>query len=199
MIRSPTFRRPSVWAGPPGDQAFNFRIAVFRPQHRADADERQAHVDAEIFQVGFAQIFRMRIVSLGEGVEEKLYLLVLVLLVNVAGQALVALCDQFRPGLDRMFAQMFLEQFAHDPATPDVVGFRLILRPGRFLPAQLNSRVALEIDGLIELLLDLGDAIVHPLGVEIVDFVGRLQISQEHIVIERGAVFRQSACRHPAG
>ena len=58
-----------------GNKALDFGVAIFRPQHRADADEREAHVDAEVLQVGFAQIFRVRIVGLGERVEEKLHLL----------------------------------------------------------------------------------------------------------------------------
>ena len=87
---------------------------------------------------------------------------------------------------------MFLEQLAHDPATPDGIGFRVILWPRRFLAAELDARVAFEIDlFLIQLRFDLGDAVVHALGVEIVDFVGRLQVAQKHIVIEGRAVFRR--------
>ena len=40
-----------------GDQAFNFGVPILSPQHRADADERESHIDAKVFQVGFAQIF----------------------------------------------------------------------------------------------------------------------------------------------
>ena len=168
------------------DEAFDLRVAIFGPQHRADADEREAHVDAEILQVGLAQILGVRVVGLGERVEEKLHLLVLVLFVNVASEAIVTARDQLRPGLDRMFAQVFLEQFTRDPATPDCIGFRLIFRPGRFLAAQLDRAVVLEIDRLLEHLLDFRHAVVDALGVELVDFVGRLQVSQQHIVIERG-------------
>ena len=36
------------------NQAFNFRVTVLRPQHGPDADQREAHVDAEILHVGLA-------------------------------------------------------------------------------------------------------------------------------------------------
>ena len=52
----------------------------------------------------------MRIVSLGERVEKELYLLVVILLVDIAGQPIVAALDQFRSRLDWVLAQIFLEQ-----------------------------------------------------------------------------------------
>src|SRR3954454_15460269 len=110
---------------------------------------------------------------------------------DVPGQALVALRDQFRTWLDGMFAQMFLEQFACDPSAPDLIGVRGILRPWGLLPAQLDGAVALEIRRLIELFLDLGDAIIDALQVEIVNLVGWLEIPEKHIVIERRCVFRR--------
>ena len=86
-----------------GNEALDFGVAILAPQHRADADERQAHVDAEILQVGRAQIFRVRIVGLGEGIEEEFDLLFVVFLVNVAQHAVVAALDQFWSGLNRVF------------------------------------------------------------------------------------------------
>ena len=160
--------------GSAGHQALNLRVTILRPQHRADPDQRESHVNAEILQVRLAEIFRVRVVGLGECIEEKFYLLILVLFVHVAREALVPARDQFRPRLDGMFAQMLLEQFARDPPAPDRIGFGVILRPRSFLPAQFNDRIALEIRRPIHLFFDFHDALVHAFQVKIVDFVGRL-------------------------
>ena len=90
-----------------------------------------------------------------------------------------------------MFAQVCLEKFARDPAVPDLIGVRFVLRPWRFLPAQLDRRVIFEIGRLIELFLDLRDPIVHSLRVKIVDFVRRFQISEQHVIVQRRRVFRR--------
>ena len=133
----------------------------------------------------------MRIVGLRKRVEEKFHLLFLVLLVDIAGESLVTFRNQFRARLNGMFAQFFLEQLARDAAVPDGIRFRVIFRPGRFLPAHLDRLVVLEIDLLSDQLLDLRHAIVHPLRIEVVDFVGRFQIPEEHIVVERSGVLRR--------
>ena len=58
----------------------------------------------------------MRIVGLGERIEEKLHLLFPVFLVNVARETIVAARDQLRTGLDRVFAQFFLKQLVGNPS-----------------------------------------------------------------------------------
>ena len=58
------FEPPIQLRGSAGHQAFNFRIAIFRAKHGADAYEREAHVNAEILHVRLAQVFRMRVVRL---------------------------------------------------------------------------------------------------------------------------------------
>ena len=87
------------------DQAFDFGVAVFGTEHGADADKRESHVDAEIIQIGLAQIFGVRVVGLRERGEEKFYLLGFVLLMHVAHEAIVAAGDELGAGLDRMFAE----------------------------------------------------------------------------------------------
>src|SRR4029077_13632419 len=123
-------------------------------------------------------------------VEVELYLFVSVFLVDIAGEAIVTPCHQLRPGLEWVLAQMFLQQFVRDAAAPELIGFGLIFGPGRFLATELNRSVGLKIDGLLEQLLRLGDTLVHAFGVEIVNFVGWLQIAQKNVIIERGAIFR---------
>ncbi len=115
-------------------EALDLGVAVFAAQHRADADEREAHVDAEVFQVGRTQVFRVRIVGLGEGVEEQLHLLFGVLLVDVAQHPVVAALDQFRTRLDRVIAQLLLQKLVYDSVVPEFIRLGLVLRPGRFLP-----------------------------------------------------------------
>ncbi len=90
----------------------------------------------------------MRIVGLRERVEEELHLLVVILLVDVAEHAIVAALDQFRAGLDRMLGQFFLEQLVLNPLPPELIGLRFVLRPGRFLAAQQDRFVRLEVHRL---------------------------------------------------
>ncbi len=52
--------------GAAGDQFHDFRIAILRVQDRADADQREPHVDREVLQVALAQVLRVRIVGQGE-------------------------------------------------------------------------------------------------------------------------------------
>ncbi len=92
-----------------GNKVLYFCVAILRAKHGADAHERQAHVNAEVLHVGLAQILRVRVVGLGQRVEKKLHLLVLVLLVDVAGEPIITAPNQLRRGLDRMFAQSFLQ------------------------------------------------------------------------------------------
>src|SRR5438874_26601 len=87
-----------------GDEAFYFGITIFTPKHRTDADKGEAHVNAEVLQIGLAQILGVRVVRLGKRVEKKFYLLFLVLLVNTASETVVTAGDQLRPRLDRVFA-----------------------------------------------------------------------------------------------
>ena len=170
---------------PAGNETLDLGVAVFRPEHRADPDEGKPHVNAEVLQVGFAQIFGVRVVSLRKRIEKQLYLFFLVLFVDVAGETIVAARDELRARLDRVFAQVFLEQLARNASAPDLISFRLILRPGRFLSAQLNGPVLLEIDRLLDQGFDLRHPGVDPLGIEIINLVGRFQVPQQDIVVQR--------------
>src|SRR5205814_1924224 len=97
------------------NKTYNLGVAVFRPEHRADTDEGEPHINTEVFQVGLTQIFGMRVVRLGERVEKELHLLVLVLFMDIASETFVTARDQLRAGLDRMFAEMFLKQLTCNP------------------------------------------------------------------------------------
>ena len=132
VILSPIFlERPSTpELGRPGQGFLDLGIAVLGSQHRADADEREAHVNAEVLQVGFAQIFGMRIVGLRVRVEEQLYLLVLIFFVNIASEPIITAGNQLRSRFDWMLAQLFLEQLAFDAAFPKLVCLGFVLRPG---------------------------------------------------------------------
>ena len=116
------------------NEALDFRVAIFAAQHRADADQRKAHVDAEVFQVGRAQVFRVRIVGLSERIEEEFNLLFVVFLMDVAQHAVVTPLDQLRSGLDRVFGQFLLQQLVGDASAPEIVGLGIVFRPRCFLP-----------------------------------------------------------------
>src|SRR5437667_10400549 len=123
----------------------------------------------------------MRFGRLGERIEEELYLLVLVLLVDVAREAIVAASDQLRGRLDRVLAQMFLQQFVRNASPPKLIRFRLILWPRRFLPAQLNLCIALEINRLFQQFFDLSDTLVHPSCIEIINLVSGFKCAEENV------------------
>ena len=171
------------------NKAFDFGVPVFRPEHRADANQRQPHLNVEIFKVRLAQVLRMRVVSLGERIQIKFHLLFAIFLVDVPRDSIVAAADQLRPGLDRVLAQLFLQQFTRDAAVPQLIGLRFIFWPRRFFPAQLHGRVGFEIHRLFEQLFDLADSLVDSLLVEVVNLVSRLEIPEQNIVGQRGAVF----------
>ena len=96
--------QPSIrLGGPARNEALDLGVAVFGAEHGADSHEREAHVNAEILQVGLAQVLGVRVVGLGERVEEELDLFVSVFLVDVAGEAIVTPRHQLRAGLDRVF------------------------------------------------------------------------------------------------
>ena len=170
-------------------EAFDFRVAIFRPEHGADAYERQAHVNTEILHIGLAQVFRMRVVRLCKRIEKEFDLLVLVLLVHVAGEAIVTARNELRCGLNRMLAQMLLQQLVCDTTAPELVGFRFIFWPRRFLATQLDRRIALEINRLLQQLFYLGDPSINSFGVQRVDVVSRLQRAEKNVSCDRVAVF----------
>ena len=103
----------------------------------------------------------MRVICLGKRIEKEFDLLVLVLLVDVAGEAIIAASNQLRCGLNRMLAQMLLQQLVRDTAAPELIGFRFIFRPCRLLAAQLDGRIALEIDRLLQQFFYLCDPIIN--------------------------------------
>src|SRR4030095_6171231 len=81
------------------NKVLNLCVAILRAKHGSDAHERQAHVNAEVLHVSLAQILGVRIVGLSERIEKKLHLLVLVLLVDVASEAVITAPNQLRRGL----------------------------------------------------------------------------------------------------
>ncbi len=135
------------------------------------------------------KFFRSAFVSLRKRIKIELNPFVLIFLVHGPGETIVTARYQLRPGLDRMLAQLFLQQFVRDATAPKLVGFRLIFRPGRFLAAELNRRVGFKIHRLVKQLLHLGHALVHALRVEIVNFVGRFQIAEKNVIAKRVTIF----------
>src|SRR6266542_3043843 len=131
----------------------------------------------------------MRVVRLGEGVQIEFHLLVLILLMDVAGEAIVAASNQLRGGLNRMFAQMLLQQLVCDTTPPELVGFRLIFWPRRFLTAQLDRRIALEIDRLLQQFFYLDHPLVNAFRIERVNVVSGLERAKKDVSRHRASVF----------
>ena len=84
---------------------------------------------------------------------------------------------------------MFLQKFARDPATPELVRFRGVFRPRTLFPPKINCSVGFKIDRLLEKFFYLGDPFVDPLLVEIIHLVSRLEVAQQNVVIECGTIF----------
>ena len=76
-----------------GDEFDDLRVPVLAAQHRADADERQAHVDGEILHLARTHVLAVRIVRERQRVEEILRLVLLGLLVQGAQETVVPLAD----------------------------------------------------------------------------------------------------------
>src|SRR5438067_12340428 len=72
---------------------------------------------------------------------------------------------------------------------PELIGLCFVLWPGRFFPTQFYRGVGFKIDRLLQNFFHLADALVDALLIEIVDFVGRLEISEQNIIRQRGSVF----------
>ncbi len=71
-----------------------------------------------------------------------------------------------------------------------MIGFSLIFWPWRFLAAQLNRRIALEVDRLLQQLFYFSDTIIYAFGIESVNFVGRFEISEQDVAGNRTGILR---------
>ena len=105
-------------------------------------------------------------------------MLVLILLMHITGEAIVAARNQLRGRLNGMFAQVFLQQLICDATPPELIRFRRIFWPRRFLTAKLHRRVALEVDWLLQQFFYFRDPLINAFGVESVNFVGRFQCAK---------------------
>ena len=172
-----------------GHQLDDLAVFVFLAEHRADADERKAHLDGEIVHLARTHVLAVRIVGEGQRVEEILGFVLLRLLVQGAEQAVVTLGDDVLRLVERLVGEALGEQFVLDAVVPDAVGVGLVLGPGGFLAGKLDGAVAREIELLgFEHLLDLGHAALHALEVHVVDRVGGLEVRVEKALVERVVV-----------
>src|SRR6266700_1566197 len=64
---------------------------------------------------------------------------------------------------------------------PELIGFRLIFRPRRFLATKLNGRVGFKVERLFQQLFNVSDAVVNALRVEVVNFVSRFQRAEKNV------------------
>ena len=191
LMRSPTFKSATRLRRAAGDQAFDLGVAVFASQHRADPDEREAHVDAEVFQIGRAQIFRVRIVGLGERVEEELHLLVVIFLVDVAQHAIVAALDQLRArarsdvrSVSPASSSFAIRSRQSSSASASSFGQGAFWRLKSTVSSDLKSI------GCLTSSLIFCDPVFDPLLENRENLVGRFEVPEQDVVIERGAIFR---------
>src|SRR4026207_1249322 len=97
---------------------------------------------------------------------------------HASRNAIVSARDQLRSGLDRMFAQMFLQKLARDPAPPQLIRLAYIFRPRTFIAPEIDRSVGFEIDRLFEQFLDFSYAFIDSLLIKIVDLVSGFEVAQ---------------------
>jgi hypothetical protein len=122
--------------------------------------------------------------------EEQLHLLGLAFLVDVTHEAIVTARDELRAGLDRVLAHALLEELVRHAPAPDRIGLGFVFRPDSFLAAELDRLIAFELHRLLDELFDFRDALINALLVKLVDFISRLEIAEQNVVVDRGAVLR---------
>ena len=200
--------------GSAGDEFDDLGVAIVAPEHSADTDEGEAHLDVEIIQRALAHVFRVRVVTLGERGKEGGGLVLAVFLLQRLEQALVA----FAHGLNRgafwrgggsfggflglgffvgsfiaSFGRSFfeglvgddgLEEFGFEPVGPHFIRLGLAGRPREFVAVDLRGAVAFKGEVPLESFPDPADAGFDAGDKTVVNVVSRLEIAGEDVFVD---------------
>ena len=178
-------RRPAF------DEPLHHRVFVFRAQHRADAFQRQRHVDVEVRRVAWREILRVPVVGLREGVDEQLEYILAACLADQPQAVLGALGQRLANVLKFLTRQLAAEDAALERQAPLLFGLFLGLRPGGFATVQLHGLVDGEVES-VQAPLQHRHLVFHPLqrtaAEDVVDLEGRLQLAIAQRVVQLDAM-----------
>jgi len=122
-----------------GHQTDNFHLVVIALQHGANAFQRQAHVDVEVFRVIWRQIVGVRIVRHGEGVDVRLEDIFAAGLIEARQLILVALGQQFLNFRRLLAGNLQTQDFVLDAFAPQIIELGFGLEPWSFLAVDLQA------------------------------------------------------------
>ena len=129
-------------------QPMHHGVFVRRAEHRADAFERQRHVDVEVRRIPRRKILRVLVVGAGEGVHEQPEDVLAAGLADQPPAVLGALGQRVADLLQRIAGQLAAEHAALEGEPPERLQFVLAGRPRRLAAVQRYGFVAAEVEAL---------------------------------------------------
>ena len=167
--------------GPTRHHFHDSGISVVGTQDGPDPNQGKLHLNHEVLHIRGAHILGMRIIALRESHEENLDHILVVLLVDTLKILPVTLGNDLVGRVDRMLAQVFLQQLRLDSVGPEFVSLNGIHRPRGLFAIDLNHLVAQKIMRGGSQLLVLGNPLLHTLTESREDRPGSSQISVQSI------------------
>ncbi|VTQ27132.1 Uncharacterised protein [Pseudomonas aeruginosa] len=168
-------------------QAYDLDVVVVALQHRADAFQREAHVDVEVFRVVRRQVLGVRIVGLGEGVDVGLEDVFAAGLLEARQLVLVALGELFLDRLVVLAGDLQAQDLVLHLLAPEVVELCGVLRPGGLFAVDQQALVDAEVD-LVDALVEHRQGIVEPtfqaVEVALVDDEAGIEVAALEEVVE---------------
>ncbi len=168
-------------------QAHDLDVLVVALQHRADAFQRQAHVDVEVFRVVRRQVLGVRIVGLGERIDVGLEHVLAAGLVQPCQLVLVALGQQFLDRLRFLAGDLQAQHLVLHALAPEVVELGGVLGPGGFLAIDQQLFVDAEVeavDALFQQAQRVVEAVLQAFQMPFVDDEARLEVAALEEIIE---------------
>ena len=138
---------------PGGYQADNLGVFIVALQNGADAFEREAHVDVEVFSVLWRHVLRVRIVHLCQGVDVVLEDVFRAGLIHANLLSAIALAEQFANVVQAFAGQLQTQDFILYLGAPELVQCLFVARPRRLFTVDQNVLVGVEVEA-IELVLN---------------------------------------------
>ena len=170
------------------DDLTNHRVLVFALQHRADAFQRQPHLDVEILRSTRPQIVGVRLDLLRVRVHEVLEDILGIEVAQPFGVAAVALVQGFSDALVVLARQLQAQPIVLDALAPKIVELSAGFGPGRFLAAELVALVDGEVEAPLDQRARVPGALFHARAIAMVDRKRRIEFLIENRIVERFAI-----------
>ena len=140
LQRAAEIRRPAL------HQAVYHGVLVLGAQHRADAFERQRHVDVEVRRIPGREVLRVLVVGLREGVHEQPEHVLATRLADQPQVVLGALGQRVADLGQRVPGQLAAQHAAFQGQAPEGLEFGVRGRPRRLGAVQFHGFVAAEVE-----------------------------------------------------